>query len=220
MEFTVLLVSRHPDVHDIILSCSRYTHRAALGAERIHAVAYYGDDSDFYPLVNGIVLGSSILMMMMLMGLFERTIRAYIVTLLWLGLCTVLTFLLGTTIRHTLWLAGMILVLVLLRSQFNRYRYPLTKATIIVTGSLMTLFLFGYARLWSERAATAIFRRVRDLYPLSQQRALWEAFGPVIWEPQYIAFLKQRQMNWTIWRITRSLSQIRKGPSGGRNMKA
>lgn len=75
-------------------------------------------------------------------------------------------------------------------------------------------------RLWSERAATAIFRRVRDLYPLSQQRALWEAFGTVIWEPQYIAFLKQRQMNWTIWRITRSLSQIRKGPSGGRNMKA
>ncbi|MFD3273930.1 flippase-like domain-containing protein [Paenibacillus dendritiformis] len=481
----------------------------------------YGDHGDFYPLVNGIVLGASILMMVMLKGLFERTIRAYFVTLLSLGLCTVLTFLLGTTIRHTLWLAGMILVLVLLRSQFNRYRYPLTKGTIIVTGILMTLFLLSYAlmgyllgeihlepayasvtlsyaqftttlltglvtalllysiayfaferhlreplgrawipeddallqgpngwlyrrlpgkrvfnastgklplpflvrnrrailfgcppsrrhpeamqlsladlyeqadrygldivflqasveempmlhdfgndffkmgeracldipgarislphaqhellplpldaqrlrelthvvqhqyeavppgylaslrrllctedpdlrllllhgepdrcigyavyrihpagkamivedirtrfsverpeheeplgqlrdlllwqgqrhhcvrlvsglvplshvetnrapRLWSERAATAIFRRIRDLYPLSQQRALWEAFGPVVWEPQYIAFLKQRQMNWTIWRITRSLSQVRKGPSGGR----
>ncbi|MDU5144455.1 MAG: flippase-like domain-containing protein [Paenibacillus dendritiformis] len=481
----------------------------------------YGDHGDFYPLVNGIVLGASILMMLMLKGLFERTIRAYFVTLLSLGLCTVLTFLLGTTIRHTLWLAGMILVLVMLRSQFNRYRYPLTKGTIIVTGILMTLFLLSYAlvgyllgeihlepayasvtlsyaqftttlltglvtalllysisyvaferhlreplgrawipeddallqgpngwlyrrlpgkrvfhaitgklplpflvrnrrailfgcppsrrhpeamqlsltelyeqadrygldivflqagveempmlhdfgndffkmgesarldipagrislphaqhellplpldaqrlrelthvvqhqyqavphgylaslrrllstedpdlrllllhgepdrcigyavyrihpagkamivedirirfslarpeheeplaqlrelllrqgqrhhcdrlvsglvplshvetnrapRLWSERAATAIFRRVRDLYPLSQQRSLWEAFGPVVWEPQYIAFLKQRQMNWTIWRLARSLSQVRKGTRGGR----
>lgn len=83
--------------------------------------------------------------MLMLKGLFERTIRAYIVTLLSLGLCTIMTFLLGTTIRHTLWLVGMLLVLVLLRSQFNRYRYPLTKATIIVTSILMTLFLLSYA---------------------------------------------------------------------------
>ncbi|MCM3341091.1 flippase-like domain-containing protein [Paenibacillus sp. MER TA 81-3] len=99
---------------------------------------------DIYPIVNGIVLGTSLLMLLMLKGLFERTIRAYVITSVALGLCTLLTFLIGTSIRHTLWLAGMLLFLILLRPQFTRYRYPVTKSMIVFTTLFMSILLLFY----------------------------------------------------------------------------
>ncbi|MCY7486711.1 flippase-like domain-containing protein [Paenibacillus alvei] len=97
-----------------------------------------------FPIVNGILLGASLLMLLQLKGLFERTIRAYVMTLASLAICTLLTFLLGTTIRHTLWLCGMLLFLFLIRSQFTRYRFPLTKSTIFFTSLFGTLLMLLY----------------------------------------------------------------------------
>lgn len=97
-----------------------------------------------FPIVNGILLGASLLILLQLKGLFERTIRAYVMTLASLAICTLLTFLLGTTIRHTLWLCGMLLFLFLIRSQFTRYRFPLTKSTIFFTSLFGTLLMLLY----------------------------------------------------------------------------
>lgn len=100
-----------------------------------------------FPIVNGILLGASLLILLQLKGLFERTIRAYVMTLAALAICTLLTFLLGTTIRHTLWLCGMLLFLFLIRSQFTRYRFPLTKSTIFFTTLFGALLMVLYMML-------------------------------------------------------------------------
>ncbi|MCG7409350.1 flippase-like domain-containing protein [Paenibacillus sp. ACRRX] len=97
-----------------------------------------------YPIVNGMIIGSAFLILMMLKGIFERTLRAYYITLIALLISTTATFLLGTSIRHTLWLLGMLLFVFLLRSQFTRLRYPITKAATIVSTLFMLIVVWMY----------------------------------------------------------------------------
>lgn len=95
-----------------------------------------------FPLLNGIVVGCAFLNLIVLKGVFERTLRAYYTLLISLALCTVATFLLGTSLRHSLWLLGMLWFVYLLRNQFTRVRYPVNPfGTIIMT---MGIVLFGW----------------------------------------------------------------------------
>ncbi|WP_195570609.1 flippase-like domain-containing protein [Paenibacillus sp. 1001270B_150601_E10] len=95
-----------------------------------------------FPILNGIIVGCSFVNLMMLKGVFERTHRAYYTLFVSLALCTVATFLLGTSLRHTLWLVGMVWFLYLLRKQFTRLRYPVS----LVGTTMMTvcIVLFGW----------------------------------------------------------------------------
>ncbi|UHA73242.1 flippase-like domain-containing protein [Paenibacillus sp. 481] len=109
-----------------------------------------------YPYANGIVFGGALLILLQLKGLFERTIRAYSVTSAALILCAIATFLIGTSVRHTLWLAGMLLFLFLLRRQYTRYRYPLMKGTFIVSMVAIGAIIFVYT--WIGYTFAALHR--------------------------------------------------------------